>query len=169
MDSLSLLLMTAILFINLSRTTVDTYINAYGLFSDIWAPVIEASVNVGLSIILGYSFGLHGVLSGVLISLFLVVFCWKPYYLFRKGLDEPLRIYVFMYAKHLVVTLLCGVIVFLGMRYSMEKENTTFFAGLLATLVFSFLDTLALLFVAQGMRNLMIRFVRMCHLTIIDD
>lgn len=74
MDSLSLLLMTAILFINLSRTTVDTYINAYGLFSDIWAPVIEASVNVGLSIILGYSFGLHGVLSGVLISLFLVVF-----------------------------------------------------------------------------------------------
>lgn len=168
MDSLSLLLMTAILFINLSRTTVDTYINAYGLFSDIWAPVIEASVNVGLSIILGYSFGLHGVLSGVLISLFLVVFCWKPCYLFRKGLDEPLRIYVFMYAKHLVVTLLCGVIVFLGMRYSMEKENTTFFAGLLTTLVFSVLDTLALLFVAQGMRNLMMRFVRMCHLTIID-
>ena len=130
--------------------------------------MIEASVNVGLSIILGYSFGLHGVLSGVLISLFLVVFCWKPYYLFRKGLDEPLRIYVFMYAKHLVVTLLCGVIVFLGIRYSMEKENTTFFAGLLTTLVFSVLDTLALLFVAQGMRNLMMRFVRMCHLTIID-
>lgn len=42
------------------------------------------------------------------------------------------------------------------------------FAGLLTTLVFSVLDTLALLFVAQGMRNLMMRFVRMCHLTIID-
>ena len=74
MDSLSLLLMTAILFVNLSRTTVDAYINAYGLFGDIWAPIVEASLNVGLSIILGYYFGLHGVLSGVLISLLLVVF-----------------------------------------------------------------------------------------------
>lgn len=71
---LSLLLMTAILFVNLSRTTVDAYINAYGLFGDIWAPIVEASLNVGLSIILGYYFGLHGVLSGVLISLLLVVF-----------------------------------------------------------------------------------------------
>ena len=86
MDSLSLLLMTAILFINLSRTTVDTYINAYGLFSDIWAPVIEASVNVGLSIILGYSFGLHGVLSGVLISLFLVVFLLETLLFISQGL-----------------------------------------------------------------------------------
>lgn len=74
LDSMTLLLMTAILFINLSRTTVDAYINAYGLFGDIWAPVTEASINIGMSVLLGYFFGLHGVLLGVLISLLIVVF-----------------------------------------------------------------------------------------------
>lgn len=73
LDSMTLLLMTAILFINLSRTTVDAYINAYGLFGDIWAPVTEASINIGMSVLLGYFFGLHGVLLGVLISLLIVV------------------------------------------------------------------------------------------------
>ena len=68
LDSMVLLLMTMILFINLSRTTVDTYINAYGLYGDIWAPVVEASINIGMSVVLGYFFGLHGVLSGVLLS-----------------------------------------------------------------------------------------------------
>lgn len=54
LDSMVLLLMTMILFINLSRTTVDTYINAYGLYGDIWAPVVEASINIGMSVVLGY-------------------------------------------------------------------------------------------------------------------
>ena len=103
------------------------------------------------------------ILFGVLISLLLVVFCWKPYYLFRKGLDERLSIYIFMYARHLMAALLCGVIVCLGMRYSMVQGDTTFFDGLLGILVFSILSTLTLLCVAPGMRNLMRRFIRMCH------
>ena len=113
MDSMTLLLMTAILFINLSRTTVDTYINAYGLFSDIWAPAVETAINIGMSVLLGYFFGLQGVLLGVLISLLLIIFCWKPYFLFRKGLRLPLRIYVVLYIKHLAVAIfLCGLDLF---------------------------------------------------------
>lgn len=108
LDSMTLLLMTAILFINLSRTTVDAYINAYGLFGDIWAPVTEASINIGMSVLLGYFFGLHGVLLGVLISLLIVVFCWKPWFLFCKGLRLPLRIYVVMYVKHLIASMVCS-------------------------------------------------------------
>ena len=87
----------------------------------------------------------------------------QPYYLFRKGLDERLSIYIFMYARHLMAALLCGVIVCLGMRYSMVQGDTTFFDGLLGILVFSILSTLTLLCVAPGMRNLMRRFIRMCH------
>lgn len=107
MDSVTLLLLTAILFINLSRTTVDAYINAYGLFSDIWAPIAEASINIGMSVLLGYFFGLHGVLSGVLISLLLIVFCWKPYFLFRRGLRQRFRIYALIYIRHLFAVSIC--------------------------------------------------------------
>ena len=76
----------------LSRTTVDAYVNAYGLFGDIWAPVTEASINIGMSVLLGYFFGLHGVLLGVLISLLIVVFCWKPWFLFCKGLRSAFAV-----------------------------------------------------------------------------
>lgn len=54
MDTMTLLLMTVTLFIQLNRTTVDAYINAYGLFGDIFAPVTEASINICLSVLLGY-------------------------------------------------------------------------------------------------------------------
>ena len=52
LDNLTLGLMVATLYISLARSTVDAYINAYGLFSDIWAPVVEASINIGMSVLL---------------------------------------------------------------------------------------------------------------------
>ena len=109
LDDLTLGLMVAILYINLTRLTVDAYINAYGLFGDIWAPVIEASLNIGCSVLLGYVWGLHGVLSGVLVSLILVIFIWKPYYLFRQGLKEKLNLYVILYFKHIIAGILALV------------------------------------------------------------
>ena len=103
LDNLTLGLMVATLYITLMRYTVDAYINAYGLFSDIWARIVEALINIGMSVLLGYFFGLHGILAGVLLSLLIVVFCWKPYFLFRRGLKENLWIYVSMYAKHILL------------------------------------------------------------------
>lgn len=99
LDNKVLGVLVAILYINLSRLTVDTYIYAYGLFGDVWAPLTEASINIILSIILGYFWGLQGILTGVLISLLIVVFLWKPYYLFKKGLQSTLYTYIILYVK----------------------------------------------------------------------
>lgn len=111
LDDLTLGLMVVTLYVNLTRSTVEAYLNAYGLFSDIWAPVVEASINIGMSVLLGWFFGLHGILAGVLLSLLIVVFCWKPYFLFRRGLKENLWIYVRMYAKHIVALIVCMLMV----------------------------------------------------------
>lgn len=105
LDKMSLLILVIIMYINISRSTVDSYIAAYGLFKDIWAPIVETILNIGLSLLLGYFWGLHGILGGVLISLFIIVFCWKPYLLFRYGLRKQFKIYIWMYVKHCVVTL----------------------------------------------------------------
>ncbi len=110
MDNFTLALMVITLYINLSRSTVDAFITAYGLYGDIWAPIVEASLNVSLSIILGYFWGLHGILIGILISLLLVIFLWKPYWLFKHGLKTPLSFYAKMYIKYIIYgTLVWGI------------------------------------------------------------
>lgn len=61
----------------------------------------EATLNLGLSILLGYFFGLTGILSGVLISLLVVVYSWKPYFLYKKGFKESISEYILHYVKYL--------------------------------------------------------------------
>ena len=102
-DRYSLLFMVLIFYINTMRSVVDSFLNAYGLFADIWAPITETALNIGLSILLGRVFGLPGVLLGVLISLVAIVFFWKPYYMFKKGLEASIGIYIWKYLKHIIV------------------------------------------------------------------
>lgn len=94
------LVLILITFISLTRTN-DSFISAYGLYQDIWAPVVEATLNLGLSILLGYYYDLTGILSGVLISLLVIIYSWKPYFLYKYGFKESLKEYVLRYAKYL--------------------------------------------------------------------
>ena len=106
LDNECLILFIAIMFINLNRLTPDAFINAYGLFSDIWSPIVEALLNVILSIALGCIWGIKGVLAGVFVSLFLVIFCWKQYFLFKRGFAEKIFTCIVLYAKHFIIAAL---------------------------------------------------------------
>ncbi len=107
----TLFIIAITLFLSTSRNSVDSYINAYGLFQDIWAPMTEAILNLGLSVLFGWIWGLNGILSGVVVSLVLIVFIWKPYFLFHYGLKEPIRIYIGMYMRNLLAMgLTCAII-----------------------------------------------------------
>lgn len=100
----TLLLLICSLFINTLRYATDAFINSYGLFSDIWSPIIEATINISFSILFGYFWGLNGVLSGVLLSQIIIIFWWKPYFLFTsKFPGEYLR-----YCKVYLVHSICG-------------------------------------------------------------
>lgn len=79
--------------ISLTRTTVDNYLNAFGLFKDIWSPLVEAILNIGLSILLGYYFEINGIISGIILSQFFIILIWKPYFLFTNGFHEKPRNY----------------------------------------------------------------------------
>ena len=103
-------------FIHLSRTN-DAFINAYGIFQDIWAPIAEAGLNLGLSILFGHYFGLTGVLTGVCISQLLIIYTWKPIFLYWKGFKEKFTEYPLHYAKYLTIF----VIAFLLCRWSINE------------------------------------------------
>lgn len=96
------IILLAIAFIGLSRTN-EAFLSAYGLFQDVWAPLTEAALNLGLSVLLGYYYGLFGILSGVLISLLIMVCGWKPFFLYRCGFKESIGEYVIRLLKYLVL------------------------------------------------------------------
>lgn len=108
MSNITLVLMVITLFINLTRYTVETFINAYGLYQDVFAPAIEAALNIGLSIIFGYLWGLNGILLGVVVSLVVIVLFWKPYFLFTRALKGFLKLYIAIYLKHLLIFIISG-------------------------------------------------------------
>lgn len=99
------------LFVSMSRSTVDQFLNAYGLFYDIWSPVVEAAINIGLSITLGIFFGLNGILCGVLISLLAVVSGWKPYFLFTRGLKRTTWLFWRDTSLHVIIGVVTGAAV----------------------------------------------------------
>ncbi len=106
---LPLFLMTSVYFIQMSRTC-DIFLWGYGLFKDIWAPVIESFLNLSFSVILGGRWGLSGILLGVLLSQILVVNSWKAYFLYRDGFREPLIEYITFYTKKIILLFLLLVL-----------------------------------------------------------
>lgn len=109
-------IISATLFIMLNRNTVGMFLYGFGQYQDIWSPIIEATLNIGLSILLGYYFGLNGIISGVLISLILVVEIWKPYFLFTWGLKERASLYFSNYLAHLGIAAIVGTTIWILSR-----------------------------------------------------
>ena len=163
LDRTTLLLIIVIFFLGAMRAVVDTFINSYGLFQDIWSPVAEAILNLGFSIGLGYFYGLHGILTGVIISQLIIIFTWKPYFLFTRGMKEPIWIYVVLYLKHL----LAGAVCFFAVRalcglIPIDPSSGVWHFLLYALIVFIFCSLIlgALLYAMEyGMRSFVRRML----------
>lgn len=137
---ITIYIILGIMYINTMRTVVDNFIFGLGMFQDIWAPMAEAAINIILSITLGYFFGINGILSGVLISLFLIVFLWKPIFLFHFGIKSSILKYYVFYLKHIAIFLLS---LFL-LHFLLEKMH------IIVTSYSLWLLKIAVIFVAMG-------------------
>ena len=93
------------MYIMLTRPSVDLFINAYGLYDDVWAAYAEGIINVGVTIVFGYLYGLVGILLGKTVSMLLLVVIWKPIFLYRRGFQESILPYCRGIAIHVVLLL----------------------------------------------------------------
>lgn len=151
------------LYIMFTRVA-DSFNMAYGLFYDTWAPITEAGLNAGFSVLLGHFWGLNGVLLGTTLSMLAIVVIWKPYFLFSKGF----RLSVWRYWRRvgLHVLILAGVFVLIGWlnRYCPVDPTAGYGAWLLYSLVVTALFALLLfgvMFVlTEGMRTLVFRVIQ---------
>lgn len=158
LDNITLLLLVVIMFINLTRLTVDAYINAYGLFRDTWAPIVETITNITMSITLGYYFGLHGILLGVLLSLTIIVVIWKPFFLYHYGFNENFKKYFLMYFNHILAAVITYfiskyIITFIPVNPSTSTVNFVL-CSMLYSVIFGSILFLGLYISTSGMKGI---------------
>lgn len=100
----ALLVLVLISFVlSIIRGVTDDFLYAYGLFGDVWAPFVEAIILIVVAIIGGRIWGLEGTLLGSIISSVIIIYIWKPYYLFKKGFKLSVWLYWCEFSKFLLV------------------------------------------------------------------
>lgn len=162
LDDSILLLIASTAFITQSRGTQDAFLAAKGLYQDVWAPIVEASLNIGLGVLFGSFWGLPGVLAGTLVSYIVIIVIWKVFFLFREGFHLSVWEYWRGYVKYLLIaaTTLYASNKMLEML-SLDYSNFWLFvmnAGA-STIVFSILLLTIYLATSEGARRISMRFV----------
>lgn len=157
LDKVTVVLIVIIFFINTSRRVVDDYLAAYGLFKDIWAPIVEASLNIGLSILFGHFWGIHGILLGVIVSLVVVILIWKPYFLFTNALSTSVLLYVKLYLKHILLLVVAWVIEWQLIKFFRINPSDSYFSFVLYAILlmgsFALIEFFLLYLFEQGTRD----------------
>ena len=97
-------------FVGYTRGATDQFLQGYGLFHDIWAPIAEVVINLTVAIIGGYLWGLPGILMGNITSLILIVGIWKPYFLYSKGFKISVIHYWVRYIKYMILIILPAIV-----------------------------------------------------------
>lgn len=101
-----LLLLCILRYFNASRVIVEVFNSAHGLFADIWAAWTELGINVCITIMAGYYWGISGILLGKVISVGFLVILWKPYYLFTSGFHETYMNYWNGTSRNIIVSII---------------------------------------------------------------
>ena len=88
-----LVLMIANFFMLEISSPIERFKNAYGLYSDTWAAITEAVINLGISFFFGRLYGIAGIMLGTLVSMLLIKVIWKPYFLYKNGFNKSVWLY----------------------------------------------------------------------------
>lgn len=162
----SVLLSVIIIFaLNIMRGVNDQFLQAHGLFNDIWAPIIESVIFIIVALIGGYYWKLEGLLWASIVSLFLVHYIWKPFYLFSKGF----RISTLIYWKYFTLNIFLIIVSLLSFRFidiyipiNISAENWftfitySIYSGILYTILLFTLLYLG----TEGMKNVVYRIIK---------
>lgn len=82
-------LISLMFFVDGMRITVQIFRNSMGIFKqDKYKPIIEAILNILISILLTKKIGVAGIFLGTIISMLVVCTFEEPYFLFKYGYDN---------------------------------------------------------------------------------
>ncbi|RZF59443.1 polysaccharide biosynthesis protein [Sphingobacterium corticibacterium] len=146
-----------------TRGTIDQFLYGYGLFQDIWAPIAESFISLGISLIGGYYWGLNGILLGSTVSLFLIVVLWKPLLLYRNGFKRSVGNYWVTILKYYAVIGLAAIVCYeLIHLVDMDLPGTFWqwiLFALLTVSLFMTVNFLGYYFLCPGFRAVTLRIL----------
>lgn len=152
--------------LDIIRGITDDFLYAYGLFGDVWAPFVEAVILIIVAIIGGTIWGLEGTLLGSIVSSVIVIYIWKPYFLFNKGFNLSVWNYWREFFKYIIAIVGAFYIaVILLESFPVHLSIYTiwldwFIYALVLVVLLSLIVCSLLLIITQGMRNLCNRLAK---------
>lgn len=166
LDKWILGLMLINFFISQIRTPVEHFKNAYALFWDIWAPIVEVIINLCVSLIFGMLWGIKGIMFGTLVSLLIIVVIWKPYFLYKNGFKKNVIEYWQGFLK-LFISLIMSLLIIRYLIVLFCKGNTeNYLDWLLLAIKVSFIILAIytpILLINSGFRDLIVRFNKLIN------
>ncbi|MGM9777446.1 MAG: sugar transporter, partial [Prevotella sp.] len=164
LSSTILILLLVNTFIMLSRGAVDLFNMGYGNYHDTWSAWVEGAINISVTLITCYLWGLPGVLIGKIASIFPIIVIWKPLFLYRAGFQRSIE----DYWKNIFVILACFACSFVVAsgcsRFLPLNPYHDFIEWvgycLILTALFTLLYLSSLLLLTEGARNMMRRVLR---------
>lgn len=118
LDNVILFLIVVNVFISYTRGGVMQFNYGYGLFGDVWAPIAEVIINLGVACGCGALWGLPGVLLGGIVSQLLIVNIWKPYLLFHWGFRESIFEYIWRVGRlYLIILFPMAMVYYLNSHF----------------------------------------------------
>jgi O-antigen/teichoic acid export membrane protein len=149
------------LFFMQTRSIVDMFNHSYGLYGDVWAAWAEGIINITVTIAIAFKWGIIGILMGKIVSLFLIVVIWKPYYLYSKGFKES----VWGYWKGVISYYFCFALAFAYLILTMHlfknapepTLKSMIFFGLTEVIPSIIIYLLTLIVIGRGTKELLKR------------
>lgn len=160
----TLWLIVAIFYLNMMQHSIDVFLDACGLFSDVWSSYVRLLVYFPLALVLGRMYGLNGILAATVAELLLIDFIWKPVFLFKSGLRHKYSLYAVMYSKFLMSLVVSLAVTLLLMRLTGidagEDYCSLLIYALLHCSIFGILLFAILYATERGMRTFVERMLK---------
>jgi O-antigen/teichoic acid export membrane protein len=119
-NTITLIMFTFICFQTISTKPIAIYINSKCLFKETKiATIIEAIINLVLSLILVNKVGLIGVLIGTIVAKLLTSFIQNPYYIYKNEFNiSPLKYFITYFLVLLINAIFIGIFTILKLEFN---------------------------------------------------
>ena len=102
LSNLTLVLLLINLFIGITRSMIVVFKSNSGFYDDVYAPILESLLNLGLSVFLVQKIGLNGVIIGTIISNIVVVYLLQPILVFMKCFNKKWFHYLYDLLNYII-------------------------------------------------------------------